>query len=156
MALSDYKEITIKWSYPKEIDNVIVSDEANGIGIYYISRMFGDKETLLYIGKSTASFRSRLENHKTEWLDSYRGAKYVRLGTIVEPKNLSAYDMAGYINDAEKTIIFYMKEIEKHELKANVTSTRSTYVIEDLIINNIGYRGELPKQLYIPEEYNIE
>lgn len=156
MTISDYKEITIKWSYPKEFDSVLGSQAVEGVGIYYISRIFGDKETLLYIGKSTASFRSRLKNHKEEWLDSYKGTKYVRLGTIVEPKNLSAYDMAGYINDAEKTIIFYMKEIEKHELKANVTSTRSTYVIEDFIINNIGYRGELPKQLFIPEEYNIE
>ena len=64
MAIADYKEITIKWSYPKEIDKVLESEAADGIGIYYISRMFGDKETLLYIGKSTASFRSRLENHK--------------------------------------------------------------------------------------------
>ena len=154
--MSEYKEITIKWSYPKEFDAVLGSERMDDIGIYYISRVFGGKETLLYIGKTTASFRSRLKDHKSKWLDTYRGAKYVRLGTIIEPKEMSVYDTAGYINDAEKTIIFYMTQVAAHPLPANVTSTVTTYPIQDLRIHNIGFRGELPKEIFIPEEYNAE
>jgi len=154
MAQVDYKEITIKWSYPKKFDMVLNSEMADHIGIYYISRKFGDKETLLYIGKTIASFESRLSDHKKKWLDNYRGTKYVRLGEIIEPKDMSVYDEAGYINDAEKTIIFFLEQVLKKEIPENVTSTKSTYVIQDLIINNVGYRGELPKQIVISEEYN--
>ena len=154
--MEGYKEITIKWSYPKEFDIALASERMNDIGIYYISRVFGDKETLLYIGKTTASFGSRLKDHKAKWLDDYRGTKYVRLGEIVEPKDMSVYDTAGYINDAEKTIIFYLTQIQEQELPANVTSTNSTYPLQDLIINNTGYGGDLPKRLFIPEEYNAE
>lgn len=155
MAEHDYKEITIKWSYPREFDKVLSSEQAKHIGIYYISRVFGGKETLLYIGKTTASFISRLSDHKKKWLDNHRGTKYVRLGEIVEPKDMSVYDEAGYINDAEKTIIFYLEQVLGNEIPENVTSTKSTYVVQDLIINNVGYRGELPKRIVIPEEYNV-
>ena len=72
--MKNYKEITIKWSYPLEFDKVLDSDRSNEIGLYYISRVFGSKETLLYIGKTTNSFKSRLSVHKQNLL-IYTGGK---------------------------------------------------------------------------------
>ncbi len=152
--MSHYKSVTIKWSYPIRLDKIMQKECMNDIGLYYISRVFGNRESILYIGKTTYSFGSRLESHCKDWIDSYRGEKYVRLGRIVEPSNLSPDRLKQLINDSEKTIIFYMNNEDKHDLVANIVSTQSTYPIENLIIKNIGYRGQLPKELLIPEEYN--
>ena len=103
-----YKHITIKWSYPTEIDKILQTEDMNDIGIYYISRVFGKKESILYIGKTTHSFGSRLESHKEKWLDKYKGTKYVRLGRIVHPRFIFSKKRKALINDAERTIIFYL------------------------------------------------
>ena len=83
------RKITIDWSYSMEIDNILYDERMQDIGIYYITRDFGGHKSDLYIGKTTYSFGSRLEAHWWNWLDNYRGKKYVRLGTIVKPAKLS-------------------------------------------------------------------
>ena len=150
-----YKSITIEWSYPIEIDKILQKESMNDIGIYYISRKFGGRQSILYIGKTTYNFRSRLEAHKEYWLDTYRGKKCVRLGKIVSPKNSSEEELKLLINDAEKTIIFYLSNVDEHELVVNVASTKSTEFDTILKIKNIGYRGQLPKMLFIPEDMLI-
>lgn len=123
----------------------------NEIGIYYISRKFGEKESILYIGKTTYNFWSRLDSHNEYWLDTYRGKKAVRLGRIISPKNISDADLKGLINDAEKTIIFYLSNLDEHNPVANVVSTKSTNFDNVLKIKNCGYRGQLPEEIFIPE-----
>lgn len=145
-----YKRITIEWSYPIEINSILQKECMNDIGIYYISRKFGEKQSILYIGKTTYNFKSRLESHKEYWLDTYRGKKFVRLGKIVSPKNISEEEMKELINDAERTIIFYLSNIDEHELVVNVVSTKSTEFDNTLKITNTGYRGQLPEELFIP------
>lgn len=147
-----YKRITIEWSYPIEINSILQKECMNDIGIYYISRKFGEKQSILYIGKTTYSFWSRLESHKEYWLDSYRGKKYVRLGRIIHPNNISEQELKELINDAERTIIFYLSNIDGHELVANVVSTKSTNFDNILWITNVGYRGQLPSELFISED----
>lgn len=147
-----YKQITIEWSYPVEINSILQKECMNDIGIYYISRKFGEKQSILYIGKTTYSFWSRLESHKEYWLDSYRGKKFVRLGRIIRPSNISEQELKELINDAERTIIFYLSNIDEHELVANVVSTKSTNFDNILKIKNSGYRGQLPEDLFIPED----
>ena len=56
------------------------------------------------------------------------------------------------INDAEKTMIFYLSNIDEHDLVANVVSTKSTEFDNLLKITNIGYRGQLPETLFIPKD----
>lgn len=150
--MAKYKRITIEWSYPIEINNILQKECMNDIGIYYISRKFGEKQSILYIGKTTYNFKSRLESHKEYWLDTYRGKKFVRLGKIVSPKNISEEDLKTLINDAEKTMIFYLSNIDEHDLVANVVSTKSTEFDNLLKITNIGYRGQLPETLFIPKD----
>ena len=153
--MSRYKSVTIEWSYPIRLDKILQKECMNDIGLYYISRVFGNKESILYIGKTTHSFGQRLQSHCGDWIDTYRGEKFVRLGRIVKPSNLSQEKLKQLINDSEKTIIFYMHNEDEHDLIANVVSTQSTYPSEDLLIINTGYRGQLPRELFIPEDYNI-
>lgn len=150
-----YKKITIEWSYPVEIDSILQKESMKDIGIYYISSKYREKQSLLYIGKTTHSFGSRLESHKENWLDKYKGKKYVRLGRIVSPKHISEKDLKKLINDAEKTIIFCLSNFGKHELVANVVSTKSTNFDTILKIKNVGYRGQLPEELFIPKDMII-
>lgn len=55
----------------------------------------------LYIGKTIYNYKSRSLAHWWYWLDNYWGKKYVRLGTVVKPKNISEEDMKQLINDAD-------------------------------------------------------
>lgn len=155
--MARYRRITIEWSYPIEISSILQKDCMNDIGIYYISRKFGDKESILYIGKTTNNFWSRLNSHKEDWLDTYRGKKYVRLGRIISPKNISEEELKELINDAERTIIFYVSNYDnEHELVANVVSTKTTNFNNTLKITNVGYKGQLENEIFIPEDDLID
>ncbi len=72
------RSITIDWSYPMEIDNILADERMLDIGIYYITRNFGGHISDLYIGKTIYSYKSRLEAHWWYWLDNYRGKKMKR------------------------------------------------------------------------------
>lgn len=95
------RKITIEWSYPMDIDNILYDERMADIGIYYITRNFGGHISDLYIGKTIYSYKSRLESHWWYWLDNYRGKKFVRLGTIVKPQTISDDELKQLINDAE-------------------------------------------------------
>ncbi len=70
-------DIEVKWSYPKAFEKIIETEIAqSGWGIYYISRKFGENETLLYIGITYAqNFKARLDSHSWNWFKNYRGRK---------------------------------------------------------------------------------
>ena len=108
------------------------------------------------MARTTYNFRSRLSSHKKDWLDTYRGEKFVRLGRIVSPKRISNEERKELINDVEKSLIFYISNIDKHELIANVVSTKSSNFNNILKIKNIGYRGHLPEELYISEDMLVD
>ncbi|MCG1013216.1 GIY-YIG nuclease family protein [Tepidanaerobacter sp. GT38] len=82
----------------------------NEIGIYAIYRVFGNNETLLYIGKTERSFLNRINEHTKEWLHLYRGQLYVRFGVLsFEPgKKFSSKKL----NDVESLLITYCKPPE--------------------------------------------
>ena len=100
------RKITIDWSYPMDIDNILNDSRMSDIGIYYITRNFGGKISDLYIGKTIYSYRSRLESHWWYWLNNYRGKKYISLGTIVNPISIADENIKQLISDAEATFIF--------------------------------------------------
>lgn len=147
-----YINVTIEWSYPIEFQSILSKDSMSDVGIYYISRKFGNHESILYIGKTTYSFFSRLDAHNAYKIDKYRGKKFVRLGRIVSPKNISDEELNELINDAEKTIIYYLSNYDEHDLIDNIDCTKSAKFNNVLRIENIGYKGQLPKEIYIPED----
>jgi len=134
------KTVKINWSYPVLYENIFSSIRVNEKGIYYLSRKFGDKETLLYIGKTSNSFYNRLNSHKY-WLNLYRGKLFVRLGIIISPKT---YDDS-LITDVESALIYEMQPFE------NTDKTNGYYYLNECKIVNIGYRGLLPPVISMRE-----
>lgn len=142
------RKIVIDWSYPMDIDSILNDERMDEIGIYYITRNFGGRISDLYIGKTIYSYKSRLESHWWYWLDNYRGKKYVRLGTIVKPKCISEENLKQLINDAEATLIFCCR----NQLVHNKMCMKTCNPSQRLHIFNTGRRGNLPSEIYIPDD----
>jgi hypothetical protein len=146
------RRVTIEWSYPMDIDNILLDERMQDIGIYYITRKFGNNVSNLYIGKTIYSFGSRLESRRWFWTDNYRGRKEVRLGTIVKPKYLNNEELYQLISDVEATLIYLMSDSLIHNNKCTLSCNPS----QRIKITNIGYRGDLPPEMYIKDEDWIE
>ncbi|HZK02155.1 MAG TPA: hypothetical protein VFC96_04750 [Anaerovoracaceae bacterium] len=127
------KKVNIDWSYPRTYENIFYSPQIYDIGLHYLSRKYGNNETLLYIGKTSNSFYNRLNSHKY-WLNLYRGKLFVRLGIIISPKT---YDDS-LITDVESALIYEMQPFE------NTDKTNGYYYLNECKIVNTGYRGLLP------------
>ena len=146
------RRVTIEWSYPMDIDNILLDERMQDIGIYFITRKFGNNVSNLYIGKTIYNFGSRLESHRWFWTDDYRGRKEVRLGTIVKPKYLNNEELYQLISDVEATLIYLMSDSLIHNNKCTLSCNPS----QRIKITNIGYRGDLPSEMYIKDEDWIE
>lgn len=142
------RRVTIEWSYPMDIDNILLDERMQDIGIYYITRKFGNNVSNLYIGKTIYNFGSRLESHRWFWTDNYRGRKEVRLGTIVKPKYLNNEELHQLISDVEATLIYLMSDSLIHNNKCTLSCNPS----QRIKITNIGYRGDLSSEMYIKDE----
>ena len=146
------RRVTIEWSYPMDIDNILLDERMQDIGIYYITRKFGNNVSNLYVGKTIYSFGGRLESHRWFWTDDYRGRKEVRLGTIVKPKYINNEELYQLISDVEATLIYLMSDSLIHNNKCTLSCNPS----QRIKITNIGYRGDLPPEMYIKDEDWIE
>lgn len=134
------KTIIVKWSYPREFENAKETELSyEGFGIYYISRKFVGKETILYIGKTDKQFRNRLKSHSSIWLNDYKVEKIVCFGTIKKPVTIKSE----IINDIESAIIYDIKP------KHNKSKINSYQFFEEYIVLSEGYRGKLPKMIDI-------
>ncbi len=140
------KIIRIQWNDALELDEAINSELSNTQGLYYVSRVFGNKETSLYLGIATEknTIRHRLRGHKNNWLSLYRGTIYVRLGRIVYPSNPDA----SIIDHAESAIVYEQSDI----FYENTCKTKS-YTYTDLYrIENIGDIFELKPIIRMHEQ----
>lgn len=95
--------------------------------------MFGNVETLLYIGRTDVNFLSRIKSHQNNWINEYRGQIYVRLGGIVFPK---IYDDE-MLDNAESSLIYETKPPH------NIYKKNSYTYNKEYEIYNLGYRGIL-------------
>ena len=139
MPYEHLKKVTVDWSYPRLLDKLWYDEQLEGFGLYYISRKFGSKETLLYIGKTCNKFYIRLLAHDYNWLSDYRGKKYIRLGTITYPTNKTDDDLCQLIQDIENALIYEMRwSLIKNTKGMNGYTPKNLY-----IVTNTGYRGEL-------------
>lgn len=142
------KNVVIEWSYPIDMDNIMTNDCMTNVGLYYITRNFGGNISDLYIGKTTYSYKSRLNAHQHNWINDYRGTEQVRLGEIVSHKTLSWENYDALLNDVEKTLIWLMRDSLIH----NKQCMKDCYPKNRLHIKNIGYRGNLPSEMYFNDE----
>lgn len=113
------KIIRVHWADPRPIDDVISNLLGDEIGLYYITRICRGKESSLYIGESISSIKDRLLSHKG-WVHGYsRSEIYVRIGSIVYPRQ----NVENAILHAEKALIF---EHGQHGTKILIENTVST------------------------------
>lgn len=143
------KIIRINWNTALPLEEAIASDLSNTQGLYYISKVFGNKETSLYLGIATQhnTIRSRLKSHKKHWVTLYRGEILVRIGHVIYPKNADA----SIIDHAESAIVY-----EQSNVFFENTSKTSSYSYTELYrIENEGDIFELkPKiRMHEHEEY---
>lgn len=132
--------VTVQWDKPKTIEESIDDCLSIKSGVYCISRVFGNNETLLYIGKSSggSGCRGRLKRHYEEWTGLYRGNILVRLGTITK-ETLHNIPPDEIIEDVESALIF---ETSPPENKSKVLGySRYNY----LIIKNRGSYNKMFK-----------
>lgn len=137
--------IRIHWNEPLLIEDAIESSLSLQSGLYYITRLFGAKETSLYIGKASRTIRERLHSH--DWVHDYRGKIYVRIGEIVYP---SYYD-EDIIDHAESALIF-----ENGDILVDNTDKIKSYSYSQLYrVENIGDYFELKDaaDMYSHPEY---
>jgi len=133
---------TIKWSYPYLLDNVFNKDICyEGYGLYCISRVFGTKETILYIGKTNCNFYSRLSDHYSKWINDYKGIKKVRFGIIISPQTHTDE----LILDLEGSLIYDLQPLHNYCRKSSYT------FFYDYKIQNVGYRGSIPCSINMRE-----
>ena len=137
------KIIRIYWHEPVTLKEAIKSDLSNMQGLYYITRVFGRKETSLYLGiaRYNNTIRHRLKGHRNSWLTFYRGRKMVRIGEIVYPNRIDNDAMADVIYDAESALLYAP---EHHRLFPENIGKRKSYSYNDLYrIENTGDIYEL-------------
>ena len=131
--------VNVRWYGPYSFDSLIYRDISLNRGIYAIYRVYGENETLLYIGKTSRNFLSRISEHNKHWLWSVKGRIQIRLGLLEFPNggNFSAQKLS----DVESLLILW------HTPKENTTSTvyyRGRYNLE---VYNLGRRGLLDKKI---------
>ena len=135
------KKVIIDWSKPRSLDKNWYDEILSGRGLYYLSRKFGKKDTLLYIGQTFDCFYNRFVAHDWYWLNKYRGEKRFRLGSITYPTGKTDVEMNQLIKDVESVLIYTMKP------KENIMGIYSYTPKHLYVVSNTEYLGELPKTI---------
>lgn len=131
--------VQIRWYGPYSLDSINMRDIAYHNGIYAIYRVFGDRESLLYIGKTGRTFNQRIIEHNREWLWKVRGAIQIRFGLLEFP--LGGRYSLQKLNDTEALLIHW------HSPPHN-TSFKEWYRGRDkLEVINVGRKGSLDKRI---------
>ena len=137
------KIIRILWLDPIDVEAAIESEASLNPGLFYITRIWGENETSLYIGKASRTIRERLIDHKKHWLPLYCGKLMVRIGQIIYPHSPDAT----LIDHAESALIF-----EHSEILTDNTDKRNTYSYSELYqIQNTGNIGMLKEKIRMHE-----
>ncbi|MCB0480619.1 MAG: hypothetical protein KDC83_04260 [Flavobacteriales bacterium] len=141
------KKIKLEWSYPREFSSALCCHHAKNRGLYQISRIWGGKETLVYIGLvkgRNRQFRNRLREHEY-WLREVRGVIKVRFGTLqVPPKTRLTNKL---IETIEGVLIC------EYQPPYNVAKRETFLAHQNVVIYNCGFRGSLKKSFKVEDYY---
>jgi len=125
---------TLKWHGPYDLFDIEHKDIAYEYGIYAIYQLYRDQEKLLYIGKTSRAFITRLNEH-LYWLNDLRGQLKVRLA-VIELDNNQRYSKKR-LGDIESLLISW------HSPPKNTINVNYYYGREKLTVLNIGRRGQI-------------
>lgn len=129
------EEVIINWNGPYKFERMSQYEVSYSNGIYAISRVWGNNETLIYLGQTIRSFATRLNEHQEEWLSGVRGQVKVRLG-IVEFGQGRKFSQIK-LNDIEALLINW------HQPPYNAKSMNYYHGRDELTIINKGRKGML-------------
>lgn len=125
--------ITLRWNGPYYLDYLYRHERRLDSGIYSISRYYRGADRLLYIGKTSRDFESRILEHRKAWLDSVSGEIRVRLGTLEFEQGRQFSEQK--LKDVEALLIQW------HRPKENTAGMQAYQGREGLNIANVGRRG---------------
>ncbi|MEA4926626.1 MAG: GIY-YIG nuclease family protein [Syntrophomonadaceae bacterium] len=126
--------INIRWQGPYHINGISLYFKDYSPCIYAISRKWGSKENLLYIGRTSRDLRQRIKEHN--WLNEAKGI-FIRRGTIELKPNQKWSDKL--FHDIEALLITTLKPPE------NTQNTQFYCGRDGLDINNCGHHGPIKK-----------
>lgn len=129
------ENIIINWHGPYNIETMLMHNVTSNAGIYSISRVWGNNETLLYLGQTVRNFATRLNEHQRNWLNDVRGQIKVRFGMLEFEggKIFSSHKL----NDVEALLINW------HKPQYNIMCMNYYYGRDNLTVINKGRRGSL-------------
>lgn len=131
--------VQIRWFGPYSFESIHRRDIAYQKGIYAIYRIYGGKESLLYIGKTKRTFMQRILEHDRDWLCNVRGTIQVRFGVLEFPNGGKFSTQK--LSDTESLLIHW------HSPLYNTSCMewyRGRYNLE---VINVGRKGLLDKRL---------
>lgn len=130
--------VTIKWSGPYGLHRLNKYDISLNKGIYAIYQVIRGRERLLYIGKTSRCFLTRINEHHY-WLQDLKGECRIRLG-VIESGNHQRFSQKK-LDDIESLLITW------HAPSENTTNSNYYYGRHRLTVLNIGRRGSIKKQV---------
>jgi hypothetical protein len=131
--------VHIRWYGAYSLDDFYTKELALYSGIYAIYRVYGEKETLLYIGKTSRTFSQRISEHSKAWLGNVKGKIQVRLGLLEFPEGEKYSDQK--LADVESLLILW------HLPRENTIYASYYCGRENLEILNLGRKGLLDKRI---------
>ena len=139
------EKVTIVWSGPYSIDSA--RNRFRGwedFGIYMITRKWGEKERIIYIGLVYwRTFADRIAEHERDWLWALRGQIRVRVGKI-QLKRGKKHSIKR-TEDIENLLIYAYQPEYNEKGKAG-------YYGREIEVVNRGRRGPLDEIVY-SEDY---
>ena len=148
------RKLIINWTKPMSLDTFFSDEIRFEKGLYYVSRINGGCETMLYIGKTDNSFLHRINSHiknRHWWIVRFPDSIQIRLGIITTPVDYSKADLCA----VESGLIYEMKPVG-NDKQAQMYSYAYTYSDGNEVrlfdIYNEGDCGQLPAKISMYEQ----
>lgn len=146
------KIIRINWHTAMPFEVACRSELAQRTGLYYITRVHGEKESSLYLGiaRLNNTINHRLKSHQNNWMPLYRGAFWVRIGEIIYPKENDMEKEAEILYHAESALLY--DPAHKKLFPVNISQRKSYSYSELYRVENIGDYFELKSSVRMHEQ----
>lgn len=129
--------LRIRWNGPYTIEEARTLRSEDDFGLYAVTRIWGEKEFLRYIGMTYwQNFARRMRRHD-RWIKKTLGAR-IRVGYIEAEEGKKLTEQK--VKDAESLLIWCLDPPEN-------TMNRVRYTGRKLSVVNRGHKGPLPRKV---------
>ncbi len=129
----------INWYGPHSLQHFFTKEISTNYGVYAIYRIYGNKQTLLYIGKTTRSFWQRISEHDKKWFCNIKGRIIIRVGVLVNSEG--GRFSAKRLSDVESLLVLW------HHPCENTSCTRYYSGRMALEVVSHGRRGLIDREV---------